>query len=66
MLEDAPVASDIIAPNRKVLFQKIGEFLDDLGDPGVYMVRVYMVKDGENVKRPAKASFTVTVFMYVP
>jgi hypothetical protein len=66
MPEDAPVTFDIIAPDGKILFQNIGDFLDDLDDPGVYTVRVYMAKESENVKRPAKASFTVTIFMYVP
>jgi hypothetical protein len=66
MPEDAPVTFDIIDPNGKVLFQNIGDFLDELNDPGVYTVRVYMVKESASVKRPPKASFTVTVFMYVP
>lgn len=63
--EDAPLTFDIIDPTGKVLFKNIGDFLDDLNEPGTYTIRVYMVKESADVKRPAKASFEVTVFMYV-
>lgn len=63
--EDAPLTFDIIDPKGKVLFKNIGDFLDDLNEPGTYTIRVYMVKEDSDVKRPAKASCTVTVFMYV-
>lgn len=65
MPEDAPVTFDIIDPKGKVLFQNIGDFLDELNEPGTYTVRVYMIKGDSNVPRPAKASCTVTIFMYV-
>ncbi len=65
MPEDAPLTFDIIDPKGKVIFQNIGDFLDELNEPGTYTIRVYMVKESADVRRPAKASCTVTVFMYV-
>lgn len=65
MPEDAPVTFDIIDPKGKVLFKNIGDFLDELNEPGTYTVRVYMVKEDADVKRPPKATCTVTIFMYV-
>ena len=65
MPEDAPVTFDIIDPKGKVIFQNIGDFLDELNEPGTYTVRVYMVKEDADVKRPAKATCIVAVFMYV-
>lgn len=63
--EDAPVTFDIIDPKGKVLFKNIGDFLDELNEPGTYTVRVYMVREDADVKRPPKATCTVTIFMYV-
>lgn len=66
MPEDALTSFDIIGPNGKVLFKNIGDFLDDLNDPGVYTVRVYLVKETELKPQPGKVAVSVTVFMYVP
>lgn len=62
---DAPLTFDLIAPDGKVLQKSVGDFLDELDAPGVYTIRVYMLKEDAAVKRPAKASFTVTIFMYI-
>ena len=62
---DAPLTFDLISPNGKVLEKSIGDYLDELKAPGTYTIRVYMLKEDADIKRPAKASFTVTVFMYV-
>lgn len=63
--ENAPLTFDLIAPNGKVLGKSIGDYLDELKTPGTYTIRVYMLKEDADIKRPAKASFTVTVFMYI-
>ncbi len=63
--EDAPLTFDLIAPNGKVLQKNIGDYLDELKTPGTYTIRVYMLKDDADIKRPLKASYTVTVFMYI-
>lgn len=63
--EDAPLTFDLIAPDGKVLEKGIGDYLDELNKPGTYRIRVYMLKEDADIKRPAKASFTVTVFMYI-
>jgi len=63
--ENAPLMFDLIAPNGKVLEKGIGDFLDELDAPGTYTIRVYMLKEDADIKRPAKASFTVTIFMYI-
>lgn len=62
---DAPLTFDLIAPNGKILEKGIGDYLDELNEPGTYTIRVYMLKEDADIKRPAKASFTVTVFMYI-
>ncbi len=63
--EDSPVTFDIIDPKGNILYKNIGDFLDELTEPGTYTIRVYMIKEDSDVRRPEKANVTVTVFMYV-
>lgn len=63
--EDAPLTFDLIAPDGTVLEKGIGDYLNELDKTGTYTIRVYLLKEDADIKRPAKTSFTVTVFMYI-